>query len=131
MLLKDNYEDLDVGCTLVNTHLFNLEEEEMTDRWNGEMNTTHVPETEECGVSSKVFESGEALFHPKKLDVFPDPRKPVRMVIGIRSSLMTMVLLVFSCSCDDDTQSNSLLPVLGALLNLLLCSEEEEEEEHW
>ena len=63
--------------------------------------------------------------------VFPDPRKPVRMVIGIRSSLMTMVLLVFSCSCDDDTQSNFLLPVLGALLNLLLCSEEEEEEEHW
>ena len=63
--------------------------------------------------------------------VFPDPRKPVRMVIGIRSSLMTMVLLVFSCSCDDDTQSNFLLPVLGALLNLLLCSEEEEEEEDW
>ena len=68
MLLKDNYEDLDVGCTVVNTHRFNLEEEERTDRWNEEMNTTHVPETEECGVSSTVFESGEALFQPERLD---------------------------------------------------------------
>ena len=40
MLLKDNYEDLDVGFTIVNTHLFNLEEEERTDRWNEELNRT-------------------------------------------------------------------------------------------
>ena len=30
--------------------------------------TEHVPETEEWGVSSTVFESGEALFHPERLD---------------------------------------------------------------
>ena len=52
----------------MNTHLFNLEEEETTDRWIEEMNTPHVPETEEYGVSNIIFESGEAPFHPERLN---------------------------------------------------------------
>ena len=68
MPLKENYGDLDVARAIVNTHLFNLEKEETTDRWIEEMNTPHVPETEEYGVSSIIFESGEAPFHPERLN---------------------------------------------------------------
>ena len=32
------------------------------------MNTPHVPETEEYGVSNIIFESGEAPFHPERLN---------------------------------------------------------------
>ena len=68
MPLKESYGDLDVARAIVNTHLFNLEEEETTDRWIEEMNTPHVPETEEYGVSNIIFESGEAPFHPERLN---------------------------------------------------------------
>ena len=68
MPLKESYGDLDVARAIVNTHLFNLEEEETTDRWIEEMNTPHVPETEAYGVSNIIFESGEAPFHPERLN---------------------------------------------------------------
>ena len=66
--LEDKYGDLDVEKHVVNTRLFKMEEEEGTEAWLKELNTKHTPETEEYGISSIIFESGDAPFHPERLN---------------------------------------------------------------
>lgn len=68
MPLEPMYGDLDTKGTVVDTCLFKLEEAEQTDAWMRELAEEHVPETEEYGISSVVFESNEAPFHPERLD---------------------------------------------------------------
>ena len=65
---EDKYGDLNTGEHLVNTNLFVMEEEEMTDAWIKELSSKHIPETEEYGISSLVFEATDAPFHPERLD---------------------------------------------------------------
>ena len=68
MPTEDLYGDLDTGKTVVNTHLFKMEEEEQTEAWMKELQAKHVPETEEYGIQSIVFESGSSPFHPMRLN---------------------------------------------------------------
>ena len=65
---EDKYGDLNTGENLVNTNLFVMEEEETTDAWIKELSAKHIPETEEYGISSIVFEATDAPFHPERLD---------------------------------------------------------------
>ena len=44
-----------------------MEEEETTDAWIKELSAKHIPETEEYGISSIVFEATDALLHPSAL----------------------------------------------------------------
>ena len=65
------FGDLDTESTMMNTRLFDMEEEQKSEAWKKELEAKHVPETEEYGISSMIFESYDAPFHPQRLkDVF-------------------------------------------------------------
>ena len=65
---EDKYGDLDTGSNLINTGLFRMEEAQTSEAWIKELATKHVPETEEYGISSVVFEATDRPFHPGRLD---------------------------------------------------------------
>ncbi|GAB6091179.1 GTP-binding protein [Spirochaeta dissipatitropha] len=53
------------NTAVLNTGLFNLEASEESDAWKEELNTVHVPETEEYGIRSFIFRHRRP-FHPKR-----------------------------------------------------------------
>ena len=65
--LKKMYGDLETEKYLLDTRLFDFHVEQGTEAWQKELRAEHVPETEEYGISSVVFESKEMPFHPKRL----------------------------------------------------------------
>ena len=54
------------NSVVLNTGLFDLEASEQLQAWEDELNTEHVPETEEYGISSFTYRR-RAPFHPKRL----------------------------------------------------------------
>lgn len=67
MPLEDKFGDLDTEKTIINTGLFDMEAAQNTEAWRKELEVKHVPETEEYGINSLVFESGDMPFHPDRL----------------------------------------------------------------
>ncbi len=65
--LEKMYGDLDTGKYVTDTLLFDMHVEQATEAWKKELQAKHVPETEEYGITSVVFESNEMPFHPNRL----------------------------------------------------------------
>ncbi|EJK46128.1 hypothetical protein THAOC_35222 [Thalassiosira oceanica] len=65
---QDKYGDLDVFASILDTGLFDMEEAQMTSKWQQELAAEeHTAETEEYGISSLMFVEDEAPFHPVRL----------------------------------------------------------------
>jgi G3E family GTPase len=62
---------------IINTNLFDLEEAMVSPGWLQELQNEHIPETEEYGISSFVYQSRKP-FHPQKLYDFltKNPQMP-------------------------------------------------------
>jgi len=65
--MSDKYADLDTEKYLMNTVLFDMKEARASAAWLKELESVHVPETEEYGISSFVFRANHMPFHPKRL----------------------------------------------------------------
>ena len=68
MPCEGHFGDLEAASNLVNTGLFRMEEAESSETWIKEISSKHIPETEEYGISSIVFEATDWPFHPERLD---------------------------------------------------------------